>query len=614
MGRTVAISGARAAGRLWCCLALALAGALVAGACTDIQPRSNGLDSARGADQLTFAATANSNTAANRRRILGWLKHLPRQARNRVLSGQYCSRCGYCSRCDTDGSYAGIHRVTGEFPALLEESIWQLTRSGNDWQDGWTRGNRAANSRRRLLDHWQSGGLPMIHMPLPNPKNKTDQFDKNISDVEFSQACSDGNAINDNLNEWLDILSSHIAWLRERNVVTLIRPLHENNGAWFWYGARPTAAFKACYRYIFDYLSRTKGLDNLIFVYSPSGHAGSNASVMDYYPGDDYVDIVALDIYQDPPIQANVIDRYSRLRSTGKPFIIAELGWDSRGPVAFAHDATKDIVEAIENHLPSAVAWCSWDNTNSPAMQNNCNELYEHRWVMTKDEVAWASFVAPPGERLVALKAISNGAYVTAIDIWTVSANSSVVGAAQEFEFHDAGPEKVALFNPTAGVFLRVTNWDDYRMKVNGSAIGKAERFELVDAGAGSWALLSEWSGRYLHAPADGKLMRANQSAITDGTRFTLVDRAPLASHDAGHDVPTAPSDASIDALAADGRGAGSADAGPAEKRSTNSGGCRIAGPTSPGPWTHVVLFMLWIVGGWLRTRTGTTCGWSRRQ
>ncbi len=50
---------------------------------------------------------------------------------------------------------------------------------------------------------------------------------------------------------------------------------------------------------LFNYFSKEKNLDNLLWVYAP-GYAATNVSL--YYPGDDYVDIVALDVYVDDPV------------------------------------------------------------------------------------------------------------------------------------------------------------------------------------------------------------------------------------------------------------------------------------------------------------------------
>jgi mannan endo-1,4-beta-mannosidase len=51
---------------------------------------------------------------------------------------------------------------------------------------------------------------------------------------------------------------------------------------------------------MFNYLTYTKHLHNILWIYSPDQGA-SNPSM--YYPGDNYVDIVGLDVYVDDPVK-----------------------------------------------------------------------------------------------------------------------------------------------------------------------------------------------------------------------------------------------------------------------------------------------------------------------
>ena len=51
---------------------------------------------------------------------------------------------------------------------------------------------------------------------------------------------------------------------------------------------------------MFNYLTTTKNLHNLLWVYSPDQSRGSRLA---YYPGAAYVDVVALDAYTDDPVR-----------------------------------------------------------------------------------------------------------------------------------------------------------------------------------------------------------------------------------------------------------------------------------------------------------------------
>ena len=47
-------------------------------------------------------------------------------------------------------------------------------------------------------------------------------------------------------------------------------------------------------------MTNTKNLHNLLWIYSPDQGPGNYSM---FYPGDDYVDIVALDVYVDDPVR-----------------------------------------------------------------------------------------------------------------------------------------------------------------------------------------------------------------------------------------------------------------------------------------------------------------------
>ena len=72
------------------------------------------------------------------------------------------------------------------------------------------------------------------------------------------------------------------------------------NGAWFWWGADGPDAFKQLWRLMHDRLHATPshpGLHNLIWEFTSSA---AKTGHLDWYPGDDVVDMIGLDIYTDP--------------------------------------------------------------------------------------------------------------------------------------------------------------------------------------------------------------------------------------------------------------------------------------------------------------------------
>ena len=83
----------------------------------------------------------------------------------------------------------------------------------------------------------------------------------------------------------------------------LFRPFHECNGDWFWWGAAYLMPdeYKSLFRYTIDYLCGEKGVRNFAFAYSPNGPLTDRAGFLARYPGDDIVDVIGLDYYNDNP-------------------------------------------------------------------------------------------------------------------------------------------------------------------------------------------------------------------------------------------------------------------------------------------------------------------------
>ena len=93
----------------------------------------------------------------------------------------------------------------------------------------------------------------------------------------------------------MDIIAGYLKELQDKDVAVLWRPLHEASGGWFWWGSQGPEACKKIWQIMFDKFTKEHGLKNLIWVWT--SEAGSNA--LKWYPGDEYVDILGLDIYDE---------------------------------------------------------------------------------------------------------------------------------------------------------------------------------------------------------------------------------------------------------------------------------------------------------------------------
>ncbi|MBN2312775.1 MAG: hypothetical protein JXM79_02530 [Sedimentisphaerales bacterium] len=185
----------------------------------------------------------------------------------------------------------------------------------------------------------------------------------------------------------LDLIAHGLQELEDEGVVVLFRPFHEMNGKWFWWGSSNAPEdFVALWRNMLDLMTTTKGLDNLLWVYSPGASSGH---YLDFYPGDSYVDMVSLDSYSRtlPEIQ----DRgYKELIALEKPFGLTEFGpdklsnWDANPRRDYDFEA---CIEGVVKHLPLCTFFNVWHQYYGLHFQKNAKECLDHPWVVNRKDL-----------------------------------------------------------------------------------------------------------------------------------------------------------------------------------------------------------------------------------
>ena len=110
------------------------------------------------------------------------------------------------------------------------------------------------------------------------------------NNFKIAEALQEGTWENEVVKADLAELAGYLKLLQDENIPVLFRPLHEASGGWFWWGAGSAADYKALWKYVFDYMGQA-GVHNLIWVWT------SCLGDEDWYPGDEYVDIIAYDWY-----------------------------------------------------------------------------------------------------------------------------------------------------------------------------------------------------------------------------------------------------------------------------------------------------------------------------
>lgn len=120
----------------------------------------------------------------------------------------------------------------------------------------------------------------------------------------------------------LDVIAAELQKFRDADIPILWRPFHEADGEWFWWGAKGAVVAMKLYRLMFDYFVNAKELDNLLWVW--------NCPIAEAYPGDDFVDIVSVDIYLQKYEKTDYSEQYEQLvqaTSRNKTAALGEVGY-----------------------------------------------------------------------------------------------------------------------------------------------------------------------------------------------------------------------------------------------------------------------------------------------
>ena len=184
-----------------------------------------------------------------------------------------------------------INDVLGDHPAVFG---WDLGHMGDkDNIDGVP----FEDMRKWAIAVYEKGGVNTFSWHMRNFAISGTSWDKD-SCVE---ACLPGGAAHQLYLEKLDQAAAFFSSLKSGNgelIPVIFRPFHEMTGGWFWWGKGNTSAeqYKELFQFTIDYFRNEKKLHQLIVAYS-SDRFQTADQYMHFYPGDDYVDVMAFDDY-----------------------------------------------------------------------------------------------------------------------------------------------------------------------------------------------------------------------------------------------------------------------------------------------------------------------------
>ena len=267
--------------------------------------------------------------ADNLIQYLNDLSELPYDSDNRILSGQFA---GYLPGSDNICGGTGEMDYYAPFAISYAEQFGPLNKYhpviiGIDLGFGL---NVTAEDRQKAVDL-----LNKLHDDDNNIKITVSWHARNPWVIDGSEDPHDGHNLvqssddllytsgdaHDQFIYDLALCKSFLEGL-DSELPVLWRPFHEVNNNCFWWSKFSDGAdgYKALWQYVYEELGN---LDNLVWVFSVDDNYVFNE---DYYPGEDYVDVVGMDNYGDASLNT-----YDQLLEFNKPIGITEIGGNSPG-------------------------------------------------------------------------------------------------------------------------------------------------------------------------------------------------------------------------------------------------------------------------------------------
>jgi mannan endo-1,4-beta-mannosidase len=223
------------------------------------------------------------------------------------------------SLSDASNEVTYLKTNTGKEPALL----------GLDFMDHTGVNSAGYKNNPDLISNaktwWNRKGIVALCWHWRDPSYKTNEFytektSFNVLTVDSTESSGYKAMIRD-----IDIVAGYLKELQNAGVAVLWRPLHEASGGWFWWGAKGAAPCIKLWRLMYDRFTNYHHLTNLLWVWTTT----DDSKALVWYPGDDYTDILGMDIYPGEYQHGSQVISFSRVKekSGGKKLItLSECG------------------------------------------------------------------------------------------------------------------------------------------------------------------------------------------------------------------------------------------------------------------------------------------------
>ena len=281
----------------------------------------------------------------------------------------------------------------GRYPALAGFDFIFLQYSPTPESYTWVQNY---NDISAASSQWNKNGLVTYTWHWNVPNSEAD-WKKGLENYDFSgynfytsktsfdinAALTPGTWQNDFIMKDMEEVAGYLKNLQDAGIPVIWRPLHEaagnydlygSNGAWFWWGKGGAEPCKKLWRLMYDQLVNVHGLNNLIWVWTVDTTPGCEDQYDDWYPGDDVVDIVGVDIYENnTDAKTRQYQALVDVTKGRKLVTISECG----------NIPSPDACFSEGNAWSWFMVWCTYDENNNLALSNKDWNLNTKTWWST---------------------------------------------------------------------------------------------------------------------------------------------------------------------------------------------------------------------------------------
>ncbi|QQS06944.1 MAG: T9SS type A sorting domain-containing protein [Fibrobacterota bacterium] len=305
---------------------------------------------------------------------------------------------------------------SGEYPAL--GGFDMLFATGGHSDEGWFRGY-TDNNLRMAKELWKLGGIPAFTWHWKVGKDtvfyvKSKGFNNaackdgvqgssadntcfNYTKAFTDSTCAEANPSSAQYKAMMadvDSMSKQFLKLQDSGVAAVWRPLHEAAGGWFWWGIGGSTCYKSLYKLVYDRMVKVNGVRNLIWVWNIERDPaiGYDCSALNpaWYPGDNYVDVIGIDIYNSANDQKSNINCYSKIVE----------GMGTKKLLALTENGPIPDVDSMATDGAMWSWWMPWYNTWSSGFLNQtpdnvwARNIKDRRILSLGRMPGWANVVA----------------------------------------------------------------------------------------------------------------------------------------------------------------------------------------------------------------------------